>query len=96
LDQPREDGRLASSDYAPVFSFVAADGETYTVTSVLSTSLPKFSVGDKVRVLYDPTNPNTAKIRSFFQLWGGAVIAGIIALIFFGVGFKLIGFLIRR
>jgi Protein of unknown function (DUF3592) len=93
LERSAGDGRFASYVYAPVFSFTSADGKTYTVTSDVSSSPPDFTIGESVRVRYDPANPEKARIHSFFQTWGVAFIAGACALIFIIVSCKLLGFL---
>jgi hypothetical protein len=79
--------------YAPVFSFTAANGMTYTVTSDISSSPPSFTAGDFVRVRYDPTNPGNARIHSFFQTWGTAAVLGGAGAIFLAVGCNALGFL---
>jgi hypothetical protein len=81
-------------EYAPVFSFTTAEGKSCTVTSDVSSSPPGFSIGESVRVRYDPVNPENARIHTFFQTWGIAVISGIVGLAFIGVGGgKLLGIL---
>ncbi|MGH9562409.1 MAG: DUF3592 domain-containing protein, partial [Terracidiphilus sp.] len=45
-------GSATYEDYAPVFSFTAADGRTYTVTSDIASSPADFSVGERVSVRY--------------------------------------------
>jgi hypothetical protein len=62
--------------YAPVFSFVTADGRTMTVTSRMSSSPPEFRAGDAVPVRYDPRNPKNARIDTFWQMWGAETITG--------------------
>jgi hypothetical protein len=79
--------------YAPVFSFIAADGNTYTVTSDVSSSPAGFDVGDPVEVRYDPADPQAARIHSFFQTWGGAVISGAVGVVFFSFGCMRLGLL---
>jgi hypothetical protein len=79
--------------YAPVFSFTAEDGKEYTVTSDVSSSPPDFSVGEAVRVRYDPPNPEGARIHTFFQTWGSVVIPSLAGAIFVLVGSKLLGLL---
>ena len=93
LERSKSDGRFASYDYAPVFSFTAADGNSYTVTSEVSSNPPGFSVGESVRVRYGPANPQNARIHSFFQTWGAAVISGAIGVGLIGFGCKLLGLL---
>jgi hypothetical protein len=92
LDRSEGDRQFASYVYAPVFSFTAADGKAHTVVSDISSSPPDFSVGESVRVRYDPANPEKARIHSFFQIWGTTVISGAMGVGFAGVGCVLLGF----
>jgi Protein of unknown function (DUF3592) len=58
-----------TTEYAPVFSFAAQDGKTYTVSSSTASNPSGFQVGDSVAVLYWKNNPGGARIASFVQLW---------------------------
>jgi hypothetical protein len=91
--QRSEDCDRYGYTYAPVFSFNAAGGETYTVTSDVSSTLPGFSVGESVRVRYDPTNPEDARIHSLFQTWGVGIISGAVGVFFVCGSCKLLGLL---
>jgi hypothetical protein len=93
LERSRTGGQTSTVVYAPVFSFTAADGRAYTVTSKVSSSAPGFSVGDSVRVRYDPANPEGARIHTFFQTWGAALISGAVGAGFVAFGCKLLWFL---
>jgi hypothetical protein len=77
--------------YIPVFSFTAADGRDYTVTSGVSTSAQDYIAGDFVKVRYDPANPEDARIHSFFQTWGSAVIGGLAGVILIVAGCNMLG-----
>ena len=67
---------------APVFSFPAADGRTYTVKSKIRSTIPAFHEGERVEVLYPAQAPAKAKINSFLELhFFSAVLAGA-ALVF--------------
>jgi len=79
--------------YAPVFSFTAEEGRAYTVISETYSSSPGFRVGESVRVRYDPSNPQNARIHSFFQTWGGAIIFGVVGVGFVGFGCNVLGLL---
>jgi Protein of unknown function (DUF3592) len=92
LERSKSSGKYGYT-YAPVFSFTVADGQTYTVTSEVSTSPPGFDVGESVRVRYDPSNPEDARIHTFFQTWGGAVMWGIVGAAFIAFGFYWLGLL---
>jgi len=75
----------AQTTYAPVFSFQAADGKTYAVRSNSSSSPPAFAVNDEVTVLYDPNNPQKARIDTFWQVWGVPVLLGAMGAFFFAI-----------
>ncbi|MCG2784722.1 MAG: DUF3592 domain-containing protein [Anaerolineae bacterium] len=54
--------------YSPVVEF-AAGGQTYTFEGDNASDPPQYRVGQQVNVRYDPTDPNTAQIDSFFERW---------------------------
>jgi hypothetical protein len=90
LERTRSSGEFGSYDYAPVFQFQSANGDSITITSDVASSPAGFSEGQSVLVRYDPTNPSDAKIHSFFQTWGGCVIPAWVGIIFLAVtAFKL-------
>jgi len=86
-----------STTWAPVVRYAAANGEPAELTSSSSSSPPAFRVGEAVRVLYRPGG-GEAKIDSFFSLWGGALILGILGAVLTAIGgaVLLIGPLGRR
>ncbi|HEY7127699.1 MAG TPA: DUF3592 domain-containing protein [Ktedonobacterales bacterium] len=52
----------------PTVDFTAADGEAVTVT--MSIFIPyKFIIGQRVPILYNPDNPQNARIADFLSLW---------------------------
>jgi hypothetical protein len=75
--------------YAPVVAFVTRDGEKITVQghTYNRSALP---LGKSITVLYEPANPQEARIESFGELWGLplAAFAGGLMLVG-GVGVKL-------
>jgi len=54
--------------YVPVIDFNAND-RVYTFEGDNASYPPAYDVGEQVDVRYDPTNPNTAQIDSFFERW---------------------------
>jgi hypothetical protein len=70
--------RRGGRSYAPVFRFTAGNGEEYTVASNTSTRPTGFTIGQRVRVLYESVHPERAKIDSFSQLWFAEIITGIL------------------
>ena len=66
--------------YAPVFTFIV-DGETYTIHSGSSAKRPGFAVGQQVPVLYDPENPEHARIDSAGLRWHREIQLGAIGVV---------------
>lgn len=75
-----------STTYKPVVQFYAPNGELIEFMSGTGSNPPSHTVGEKVEVLYLPENPHDAKINSFFSLWLGPLIVGVMGGIFFLVG----------
>ena len=76
--------------YSPEVSFVDAGGQTINFISNLSSSISTYTVGQKVSVLYDISNSQSAKINTFFQLWFGPIIMTVLGVIFFLVGLLIL------
>lgn len=83
------DAENGNVNYAPVFTFTAEDGQTYTVRSRVASNPPSFSKGQQVKVLYRRSSPGAAKLGYFGQLW-------FVTLVFVGLGaaFGIPGFLL--
>ncbi len=75
-----------SVSYAPTFRFQDASGTPHTVSSSFYSSPPEFHVGDTVTVLYRSDDPQTARIDSYWQVWGLPSLLGIIGSIQLPVG----------
>ena len=55
-----------------VFQFTdQRSGEEIKVRSERGKTDPTHSIGQEVAILYDPENPDNAKIKSFSEIWGG-------------------------
>ena len=73
-----------TTSYYPVVRFETADGSRrIRFESDVSTS---GDVGDTVEVLYDPDDPQDAKLGGFFNLWGLSLIFGALGAVFTGIG----------
>jgi hypothetical protein len=62
-----------TTNYHPVFSYETPDGERVKTSSIGSSPCP-FRVNQSIQVLYDPALPDSARIQSWFQIWGGPLI----------------------
>jgi hypothetical protein len=76
--------------YTPEVSFTDASGQAITFTSNISSSSPSYKIGDKVSVLYDKNNSQSARINTFFQLWFATIVMSIVGVIFFLIGLFII------
>lgn len=73
---------LIERRYAPVFTFTAGDGRTYTLASKMATNPPAFKVGEHVMAHYQTGHPEQARLDSFAQLWLFDLIEGAFGVIF--------------
>ena len=67
--------------YYPVFSFTDNTGQKHTVRPSTGSNPPQFKIHDKILVLYDPKNPEEAKISSFWNLYAVPLMLGISGMI---------------
>lgn len=81
-----------SVTYAPLIEFNTTDNSRIEFVSSNSSSPPSYSRGESVEVLYQESSPESAKINSFFSLWLGTIIVGVLGLIFFLIGMSIIIF----
>jgi hypothetical protein len=85
-----------SAGFAPIFTFTAEGGKTYTVTSDVASYPPEFSAGQHVRVLYGAGSPAGARLASFRQLWLMPVMFCLAGFICWGFGYILLRYDRRR
>jgi hypothetical protein len=72
--------------YYPRVRFITRSGNPVEFTGSVGSSPAAFDVGEPVAVLYDPAEPEEARIDSFFQLWFAALVLGGIGLVFAAIG----------
>jgi len=89
-------GRNRSVTYAPRVRFILPDGSSHEFTSTMSSSDPDYSVGEPIKILYDPTKPDEAEVDSFFAIWGGPAILGFLGLTFAAIGAGSLFVIFRR
>ena len=76
--------------YAPVYQFKTVDGQTIVIQDSLSSNPPRFQVGQKIEVLYDPGNPQKARINKWMNLYFAPALLVGLGLIFGGVGMVIV------
>ena len=72
--------------YHPTFRFEDASGSQHVVSSSFGSSPPAFQVGQAVGVLYRGDDPQSARIDTFWQVWGWAGFFGIMGAVQLTVG----------
>lgn len=84
-----------SVTYFPVIHFVTPKGERIEFNSLVGSNPPRYSVGQRISVLYLPDNPYEARINDSFSIWGFTAIVGAIggAFFIFGIAFA---FMIKK
>jgi hypothetical protein len=75
-----------SITFRPVIHFNTKNEELIEFTSTTGSNPASYSVGEKVEILYNTSEPHKARIVGFFSLWAGPMILGILGSIFFLVG----------
>ena len=86
--------------YSPVYQFRTITGQTIEVQDGLSSNPPMFHEGQVIDVLYDPENPQKARIIKWMSLYFVSLLLGGMGLIFGGIGLVMLVFqiidLVRR
>jgi len=70
-DSGAVEGRTA---YVPRVAFETPDGERVVFLDGIGTVPAEFQVGETVEVLYDPADPDSARIRTWGRIWLGPVL----------------------
>jgi len=68
--------------YKPTIAYIDINGTKHTGQTFLSASSYNFARGTTLDILYDPRNPGTVRLNSWFGLWG-------FPMMFLGVGILL-------
>jgi hypothetical protein len=71
--RPRE---LSLSTYQPVVFFLTRDDRPFQFVAEDGSNPAAYAVGDKVAVLYLAADPQDARLKSFWALWGLVSVAG--------------------
>jgi len=80
VEEVRRSSQDGGTSYAPRVRFHARDGKAVDFVSSISSSPPRYVVGDRVSVIYDPANPSRARINSFWDLWFLPMILGVLSM----------------
>lgn len=79
------DGKSTRSFY-PILMFVEKNGNNITFKSSVGSSSPRYQIGEKVAILYDPKQPSDAEIDDLLSIWLAPMIVGIFGVILSSIG----------
>ena len=82
VDFERRSSKGGSTDY-PVIEFVTASGEIHRFTT---SGAGDFAKGEAVEVLYYDSDPSSARVNVFIELWLGSLALGAFGLLCVGIG----------
>lgn len=70
--------------FYPIVQFKDKQGHIYQASSNISTRYTRlYELGEKYKVIYDPTFPNRIRANTLFGLWGEFIVVG--AMTFFNI-----------
>ena len=77
------------SGYAPAFKFKTLKGESIEFASRTYSDPPEFKAGQDVDILYDPQNPQRARLNKGANLYFMPLLVAVLGIIFLAVGVAL-------
>ncbi|MCC6260105.1 MAG: DUF3592 domain-containing protein [Anaerolineales bacterium] len=83
-------GSKGGTVYLPIFEFKTIDGQIITVPHDVASRPPNYRVGESVEILYNPANPQNAKLAgssNFYMLPALLAAFGAFAAVWFFVMF---------
>lgn len=78
--------RSNKNSATPVIEYTSYDGQKRLHTGNVYTSPPAYSIGERVKLWYDPTDPSKVSI-SGLESWFALIFLGGMGLIFGGIGY---------
>lgn len=70
--------------YAPIVTYTTLEGKTLIHVGSNYSYPAAYDKGEIIDVYYNPEEPKDVRLPRFFSLWGGALITGILGLLFGG------------
>ncbi|WP_428667886.1 DUF3592 domain-containing protein [Runella sp.] len=88
--------RKGGGSYYPIVEFQTPEGRTFSFRSDVGSNPAPYDRGEQVEVLYNPHDPNEAKLTGFWNLWGLAAIFAGLGSVFTAIGIGTMVASIRR
>lgn len=96
VDQSVSKSSNGSYLYHPIIQFSTEDNREITFRSPEGRSQSRFHLGERINVIYLPTEPHRATINNFLGLYGAGTILSIFGLVFASTGLIPLYFIRRR
>lgn len=80
------DSDSEGSGYYTIFQFTTISGQVIEKSGNIRSSPPAHTVGEVIDVLYDPANPNDARIKKTSSLYFVPMLLGGMGIVFFCLG----------
>ena len=87
IDMIQSSGSEGGTVYSPVVQFTTVEGQEITFRDSVASSPPRHTVGETVKVMYPPGNPEGARLPGWFRLWFLPSFSALFAAAFLGAGF---------
>jgi len=71
----------SSPTYKPTISYFDQNGAEQSAQTFLSSSGYNYRIGTKLQILYNPEDPSSIRIDSWFALWGFGLIFFVVGLL---------------
>jgi len=84
------DDNTSSVMYYPSFEFITAAGEKIQIQSSFGSNPAGYSVGQQVKISYDPQNPGKAEIDSTTSRYLLTIVLAIFGLVLFCIGLSFL------
>lgn len=79
-------GSYSDNSFRPWVGFTHTDGSQISAPTNLFTENDVHSIGEEIRILYDPAHVATVRVKSFEGLWALPTFFGVPALLLFLFG----------
>ena len=70
LPSSTNSGGTGGPTYKPTLRYIDQNGRPQSGQTFLSSSSYNYAIGTKINILYDPANPGSLRMDSWFSLWG--------------------------
>jgi len=89
LPSSTNSGGTGGPTYKPTLRYIDQNGLPQSGQTFLSSSSYNYAIGTKLRILYDPANPGSLRMDSWFALWGFNLIFLVTGLLIMAGGAAL-------